>query len=182
MQTFDAAELYTVSDFTSEVTFADPSHPNGHRVMLCISKNGVIASKNDADLYFKDGVLYLGYIGFLEKFQGGTLKLLHPHCIKTLSKYGYTKILLKPLSDVLTLWIYFGFVFIEKIEEIKTRYLLIDYLRSLHIISDIDIPKYDKMLLVDIVKLHKEAFKSKDFPKLIDKKLYYTNLEKRIAS
>ncbi len=181
MQTFDASELYTALDFTSEITNTEPSHPYGHRVMLRISKNGVIASKQDADLYFLNGSLYLGYIGFLKEFQGGTLKLLHSHCIQTLRKYGYSKILLKPLSSVLTMWIYFGFGFMKHIEEIKTRYLIVNYLKERNIISDADIQKYDKMALIDIVKLHKEAFKSKDFPKLVDTKLYYTNLEKRIA-
>ena len=183
MNTFNASELYTTANYTSQVSLYDESHPDGHRVMMQLFSGSVLISQNgkDIDLYFNSKTIYLGYIGINKKNRGGVLKELHRNCISILKKYGYEAVKLKPLSSVLTMWIYLGFSFSKEIEEIKTRYLLIDYLKSLSAISDKDIQYYDKMALIDIVSAHKEQFKNDLFPKLVDKKLYYSNLYKEVA-
>lgn len=183
MKIFNAAELYTTKNYSCEVTLCDTSHPNGHRIMLELFNDGTLISQIDKDieLYFTYDVLYLGYIGVKKKYRGGIFKELHTSCIAVLKKYGYKKVRLKPLSSVLTMWIYLGFSFEKKIEEIKTRYLLIDYLKSLNLILDKEIKKYDKIPLIEIISTYKKEFKSNAFPKLVDANLYYSNLHKEIV-
>jgi len=183
IKTMPISQLYSIGKYSSKITLNDKYHPDGDRIMMQLFYNGVLISQEnkDIDLYFTNATLNIGYIGIEEKYRGGTLKRLHANCISTLKKYDYKTVKLKPLSSVLTMWIYLGFSFSKKIEEIKTRYLLINYLKSLSIISEETIKEYDKIPLIEIVSNHKNVFKNKEFPLVVEKKLYYSYLYKEVA-
>ncbi|MEA2100859.1 MAG: hypothetical protein U9P72_12105 [Campylobacterota bacterium] len=178
----DIDKLYTFSNFKARCIYHDPMFIDGDKYLLELYQDdSILTDKNKEVCIVLVGVsLKLEYIGIQEKFRGGVLKQLHKNCYDILRASSFEEILLKPLSSVLTMWVYLGFDFIKPIEAIRARVTLISYLKSKNIIKEIDIVRYDKMSLKDIVSTHKEAFKQSEFPKLIEKELYYTNLRKGV--
>jgi len=179
---FNIEKLYTFSNFKTKCIYNDPIFIDGDKYLLELYQDDLILTdKNKEICIVLDGVsLKLEYIGIKEKFRGGVLTQLHKNCYDILKDSNIKAIILKPLSNVLTMWIYLGFDFIKPIEALRARLTLISYLKSKNIIEDIDIVRYDKMSLKDMVVIHKEVFKQSEFPKLIEKELYYTNLSKGI--
>lgn len=175
-------KLYTFSNFKTKCIYNDPMFIDGDKYLLELYQDdSILTDKNKEICIVLDGVsLKLEYIGIKEKFRGGVLKQLHKNCYDTLKDSNVKEILLKPLSNVLTMWIYLGFDFIKPIELIRAKLTLISYLKSKNIIKEIDIAIYDKMSLKDIVSMHKEVFKQSEFPKLVEKNFYYTNLSKGV--
>lgn len=172
--------LYTISNFKTKCIYNDPLFVDGDKYLLELYQDTTMITDTHKEIciVLNKASLKLEYIGIKEEFRGGILKLLHNHCYNILRDTYIETIILKPLSSVLTMWIYLGFNFIKPIEAVRARLTLINYLKSKHIIKDVEIQKYDAMELKDIVTLHKEIFKQNDFPRLIEKELYYTNLSK----
>ena len=160
----------------------NPYHPDGEEYKYLIFLDDIPLTKDYIFWYKKSEFhFYLGYIGFVEKYQNkGILKnYIHPHCIEYFKNKGVTKITLKPLVSALLVWISLEFEFIKDYEKIRTKLTIINYLKTKNIIKNDDILRYDTMELIDIVKLHKKNF-DEDFPIFIEKNLYYTNLKKDI--
>ena len=174
--------IYTFEDFISKSIKEDPFHPDGHKFMLELYKNKhlITVPNKEIDLYINSQTMYIGYIGFDKQYRGGTLKELHTHCLNVLQNSIINKVVLKPLTNVLTMWIYFGFTFEKSYEAIRARLTMINYLKSKSIINENDIPKYAKMTLMEIVNTFKNDFKEAEFPLIVEKELYYTTLKKDI--
>jgi len=174
--------IYAFSNFKTKCTYNDPSFIDGDKYLLELYQDSTMITDTHKEIciVLNEASLKLEYIGIKEKFRGGVLKLLHTNCFNILQNSNIENIILKPLSSVLTMWIYLGFDFIKPIEAIRARLTLINYLKSKNIIKEIEIVKYDEMALNDIVALHKEIFKQSDFPKVVEKELYYTNLTKDV--
>ncbi|MEA2019001.1 MAG: hypothetical protein U9N59_11190 [Campylobacterota bacterium] len=174
--------LYNFSNFKTKCIYNDPMFIDGDKYLLELYRDDLILTDKNKEICFAidKTSLKLEYIGIKEKFRGGVLKQLHNNCYEVLKHTNIENILLKPLSNVLTMWIYLGFDFIKPMELIRVRLTLINYLKSKNVIEDSDIVKYDKMALKDMVVLHKELFKQREFPKIVEKELYYTNLSKGV--
>ena len=173
-------KLYTVTNLKTKCTYNDPIFIDGDKYLLELYQDNelITATNKEICIVLSGASLKLEYIGIKEQFRGGVLKLLHNNCYNTLKDTPIKNILLKPLSSVLTMWIYFGFTFMKPIEALRARLTFINYLKSQNIIKESEIVRYDKMPLKDMVVLHKEIFKQSNFPNIIEKELYYTNLSK----
>ncbi len=177
---FNINNIYTFSNFKTKCIYNDSLFIDGDKYLLKLYQDNTMITDTHKEIciVLHEASLKLDYIGIKEEFRGGILKALHNNCYNVLKKSNIENIILKPLSSVLTMWIYFGFNFIRPIEAIRARLTLVNYLKSKSVIEEQEIVKYDEMLLKDIVILHKEIFKQSDFPKVIEKELYYTNLTK----
>ena len=174
--------IYTFSNFKTKCIYNNPQFIDGDKYLLELYKDDVILTDTNKEIciVIDKNLLKLEYIGIKENLRGGVLKQLHKNCYEILKTTYIENIVLKPLSTVLTMWIYLGFNFIKPMELIRAKLTLINYLKSKNIIDDSSISKYDEMEIQEIVILHKEIFKEKEFPKLVEKELYYTNLSKDI--
>jgi len=178
--------LYTFLDFKTKCILYNRDFINEYnKFLLEIYKGDLkITDKNKEVCIILDNsnsTLMLDYIGFKKEFRNkGILKQLHNNCYKVLQTVGIKYIKLKPLTNVLTLWIYLGFDFVKPLEEIRAKLTLINYLKKNNVISIEQVSIYDKMSLQEIVKKHKELFKQKDFPAIVEKELYYSYLQKAI--
>lgn len=173
-------KLYTFTNFKTKCVYNDPLFIDGDKYLLELYQDDIMITGMNKEIciVLSKVSLKLEYIGIEKQFRGGILKLLHNNCYNALKNTLIENIILKPLSSVLTMWIYLGFDFIKPIEAVRARLTLINYLKSKNIIKENEIARYDKMLLKDMVVLHKEIFKQNDFPNIIEKELYYTNLSK----
>ena len=176
-------ELYTFSDFKSECIKEDPYYIEGKKFFLSLSRNNINLTTSGKEICFvliDENTLKLDYIGIKEEYRGGILKELHKNCYQALKKTKITNVILKPLTNVLSMWIYLGFDFIKPLEIIRAKLTFINFLKTKEIISDDEVINYDKMDLKDIIIKHKDSFKQLDFPAFIEKEFYYTNLKKDI--
>lgn len=174
-------ELYDFDYYTSICINDDKNFIDGRKISLELYKESALLTVKGKEIVWilNDSNAHLDYIGFNKNFRNtGLIKEIHSNCYKVFKRTSIKQITLKPLSSVLTMWLYFGFSFERINEEIRTRLLLIDYLKSSNNIKESDIKEYDRMHLLDIVKKHKEALKNDDFPNLVNASLYYSKLKK----
>jgi hypothetical protein len=140
--------------------------------LLDIYKDNIKINTQEIEWIYKDKIATLGYIGFNNK-GNGNLKLFHNHCIEIFKESIFEQVELKPLLDVVTLWLYLGFKFKKRQEYNNFIISLIDWIDENNISFDIDtINNLNTTILIQKLKDDIIEF---EFPNFLNSNHYYVS-------
>jgi hypothetical protein len=146
--------IYKISGHESKEVHSNSNHPDGTRLLLDIYKDKIAT------------------IGFNDK-GNGNLRLFHNHCIEIFKESIFEQVELKPLLDVITLWLYLGFEFKRRQEYNNFIISLIDWIDENNISFDIDtINNLETTILIQKLKNDIIEF---EFPNFLNSNNYYVS-------
>ena len=164
--------IYRISGHESKQVHSNSNHLDGTRLLLDIYKDDIQINTQEIEWIYKDKIATLGYIGFNDK-GNGNLRLFHNHCIEILKESIFEKVELKPLLNVVTLWLYLGFEFKRRQEYNNFIISLIDWIDENNISFDIDtINNLDTTILIQTLKDDIIKF---EFPNFLNSNNYYVS-------
>jgi len=164
--------IYNISGYKTKQVHSNSNHPDGTRLLIDIYKNNTKINSQEIEWIYKDKIATLGYIGFTDK-GNGLLRLFHNNCIQIFKKSIVEQVELKPLLDVVTLWLYLGFQFKRKQEYNNFIISLIDWIDENDISFDIDtINSLETTILIQ--KLKSDIIKF-EFPNFLNSNDYYVS-------
>jgi len=177
----DIIKVYSYNNYYCNSTMNDKNFIDGHKIMIELYRDSTLLTLKGKEITWilKENIAHLDYIRFNDSFRNsGILSELHKNCISIMNdSVDISKITLKPLTDVVTLWLYLGFEFERSSEKDNFIITLIDWIDENEIPYEIENIENDKLL--DTIKNLKQYLFLYSFPKAI--KHYISNLYKGVA-
>jgi len=162
--------IYSISGYETKQVHSNSNHPDGTRLLIDIYKDNTKINSQEVEWIYQDKIATLGYIGFNDK-GNGLLRLFHNNCIQIFKESIFEQVELKPLLDVVTLWLYLGFQFKRKQEYNNFIISLIDWIDENNISFDINtINSLETTILIQ--KLKDDIIKF-EFPNFLNSNSYY---------
>ena len=177
----DILKIYSFDDYSCECVHNDKYSIDGHKIMIKLYKDSrLISVENKETIWILNKpVAHLDYIGFDENFRhDGNLRKIHKNCISVLkASSSISKVTLKPLTHVVTLWLYLGFEFVKETEKDNFILTLINWIDDNNI--EYNIKNIENDIMPYTIKNLKEYLLQYDFPSAI--KQYISTLYKDVT-
>jgi len=172
----DILSIYNFANFYGTMTKSDTNHPDGHKIFIELTKDGICITEHKKEIVWvlKGANAHLDYIGIKKNFRGGVLSAIHKNCIKVLSaSRSIQRVTLKPLLNIVTMWLYLGFKFERDSQKDLFITTLIGWIDTHGI--DYDISNIENGTIAEVMKGLRYYFTQYGFPSYLNEQHYYVS-------